>query len=133
MISATKRRSTKAKFWSIAIDKTARDAVKPLTGTLVVVEEAKDETVEEDAVAVGVVVKKQSRVAKDKTLLERTMAVETKIKAKRTELPRHPKVRLPKEKSVGVKADAMEVVATEEIAVPGIQTLLPVNQIRIVL
>lgn len=114
-------------------DKTAKDAVKLLKATLVVVEEAEDEAMERDAAAVVVVVANQPKAVKARELLERTMAAETTIKAKRTELPRLRKVKLQKEKLVEVEVDVVDVVATEDLASPGIQTHHPVSRIRNVL
>ena len=99
------------------IVKTAKGAVKLLKATLVVVEEAEDEAMERDAAAVVVVVANQPKAVKARELLERTMAAETTIKAKRTELPRLRTVKLLKEKFVGVE---MDVVATEDLASPRI-------------
>jgi hypothetical protein len=114
------------------IDKTAKDAVKLLKATLVVVEEEEDEAMERDAAAVVVVVANKPKGVKARELLERTMAAETTIKAKRTELPQLQKAKHRKEKFVGVEVDAVDVVATDN-ASPGIQTLHPVSRIRNVL
>ena len=74
-------------------DKTAKDVVKLLKATLVVVEEAEDEAMERDAAAVVVAVANKPKGVKARELLERTMAAETTTKAKRTELPRLRKVK----------------------------------------
>ena len=114
------------------IVKTAKGAVKLLKATIVA-EEAEDEAMERDAAAVVVVVANQPKAVKARELLERTMAAETTIKAKRTELPRLRTVKLLKEKFVEVEVDAVDVVAPEDLASPGIQTHHPVSRIRNVL
>jgi len=122
------------KFWNIVFDKTMKDAVKLPKATLIVVEEATDETIERDAAAAVVVVANQPKAVKARELLERTMAAETTIKAKRTELLRPRKVMVKKVTIVEVEVDAVDVVvATEDLESPKIQTHHPVSRIKNVL